>query len=212
MTDAAELGLRERKRLATRRAIQLAALRLVKSRGLDSVTIDDISHDADISPRTFFNYFPSKESALVGEGPTRPSDADVEEFVDGHGGLLEDLARMMTAVAGETLQDQEVIALRKSLASDYPHLTVMRMQTFQDFQRELVAIVARRLVVQYPALAEEPARLESRAQLVTMVSLAAMHHAWATWAAEPEAPDTIVDRMRASFAELAEVIGELAPR
>ncbi|MBW8873252.1 MAG: TetR family transcriptional regulator, partial [Leifsonia sp.] len=49
--DVAELGLRERKRLATRRAIQLAALRLVKDRGLDAVTIDDISHDADVSPR-----------------------------------------------------------------------------------------------------------------------------------------------------------------
>jgi AcrR family transcriptional regulator len=210
MTDVAELGLRERKRLATRRAIQLAALRLVKSRGLDSVTIDDISRDADISARTFFNYFASKESALVGEGPMRPSDADIEEFVEGHGVLLEDLARMMTSAAGEALQDQEVIALRKSLASVYPHLTVMRMQTFQDFQRELVAIVARRLAVQYPALTAEPQRLDSRAQLVTMVSLAAMHHAWATWAAEPEASDTIVDRMRASFVELADVIGELS--
>jgi AcrR family transcriptional regulator len=210
MTDVAELGLRERKRLATRRAIQLAALRLVMSRGLDNVTIDDISHDADISPRTFFNYFASKESALVGEGPSRPSEADVEAFVDGHGGLLEDLARMMTAAAGQALQDQEVITLRKSLASDYPHLTAMRMQTFQDFQRELVAIVARRLAQQDPALAAEPKRLESRAHLITMVSLAAMHHAWATWAAEPDARDTIVDRMRASFVELAEVIEELS--
>ncbi|HEY4226492.1 MAG TPA: TetR family transcriptional regulator [Pseudolysinimonas sp.] len=210
MTDAAELGLRERKRLATRRAIQLAALRLVKDRGLESVTIDDISHDADISPRTFFNYFPSKEAALVGEGPTHPTAADIEEFVDGHGGLLDDLGRMMTAAASEALQDQEVIALRRSLVSDYPHLTVMRMQTFQDFQRELVAIVARRLAVQDPALAAEPQRLESRAQLVTIVSLAAMHHAWATWAADPDAVDTIVDRMRDSFVELADVIGELS--
>ena len=165
MTDVAELGLRERKRLATRRAIQLAALRLVKSRGLDNVTIDDISRDADISPRTFFNYFPSKESALVGEGPVRAPEADVEAFVDGQGGLLEDIGRMMTAAAGEALQDQEVITLRKALAADYPHLTAMRMQTFQDFQRDLVAIVARRLARQDPALAADPARLESRAHV-----------------------------------------------
>ncbi len=207
---AVEPGLRERKRLATRRAIQLAALRLVKSRGLDAVTIDDISRDADISPRTFFNYFPSKESALVGEGRLHSSEADVEAFVQGRGTLLEDLARMMTAAAADALQDQEIIALRKALAANHPHLTVMRMQTFHDVQRELAAVVARRLAVQYPTLAAEPKRLESRAQLLTMVSLAAMHHAWASWAAEPDAADTIVDRMRGSFDELGDVIGELA--
>lgn len=213
MTETAvEPGLRERKRLATRRAIQLSALRLVRSRGLDSVTIDEISREADVSPRTFFNYFASKESALVGEGPIHPSEAAVEEFVIGRGGLLEDLARMMTASAANMLQDQEIIQLRKSLAGDYPHLTVMHKQTFRDFQVVLTGIVARRLSAENSELAADPARLESRAQLVTMVALAGMHHAWTCWAAEPDGSDSIVDRMRDSFRELAEVIGELVPR
>ncbi|MEO8263341.1 MAG: helix-turn-helix domain-containing protein, partial [Pseudolysinimonas sp.] len=71
MTDPAveTPGLRERKRLATRRAIQVAAIEIVRERGLDATTIDEIARIADISPRTFFNYFSSKEEAIIGDGP-----------------------------------------------------------------------------------------------------------------------------------------------
>ena len=61
VTPIEEPGLRERKRRATRRAIQLAVIDLVAERGLDGTTVDEISRRADISPRTFFNYFTSKD-------------------------------------------------------------------------------------------------------------------------------------------------------
>src|SRR6476469_8830073 len=58
-------SLRERKKAETRAALSQAVLRLALERGLDEVTADDIAAAANVSVRTFHNYFGSKEEALA---------------------------------------------------------------------------------------------------------------------------------------------------
>ncbi len=61
-------GLRERKKIATRRALGVAAMRLAVERGLENVLVDDIADAAGVSARTFNNYFASKYEAICALG------------------------------------------------------------------------------------------------------------------------------------------------
>ncbi|MEC3975062.1 acyl-CoA-like ligand-binding transcription factor [Amycolatopsis sp. H20-H5] len=58
-------GLRERKKAKTRAAVQRHALRLFGEQGYAATTVDQIAAAAEISPSTFFRYFPSKEATVV---------------------------------------------------------------------------------------------------------------------------------------------------
>lgn len=64
-------GRRQRKKNQTRRALRVAAVDLVAQHGFDHVTIEDITEAVDVSPRTFFNYYASKEEALTAADPDR---------------------------------------------------------------------------------------------------------------------------------------------
>jgi AcrR family transcriptional regulator len=59
------VSLRERKKRATREALQAAALRLALERGPENLRVEDIAEAAGVSPRTYNNYFPSREHAIV---------------------------------------------------------------------------------------------------------------------------------------------------
>src|SRR5687768_15977154 len=86
MTDT---GLRERKKQRTREAIVENALRLFEERGFDQTTIADIAEAADIAPRTFFGYFPSKEDVVF---------ADFPVYLDALAARLRDRDRSETAI------------------------------------------------------------------------------------------------------------------
>ena len=100
------LGLRQVKKADTRRRLTLAARSLVAEHGLDRVTVERIGAEAGVSPRTFFNYFDSKELAVLGEEPPLGTSESRAQFVAGGptGEVLVDLLDLLdpsVSVAGE---------------------------------------------------------------------------------------------------------------
>ncbi|MGA9674725.1 MAG: TetR family transcriptional regulator [Mycobacterium sp.] len=67
LSDNHALGRRERKKIKTRQAIRREAFRLIEENGYAATTVEHIADAADVSPSTFFRYFPSKESLLLAD-------------------------------------------------------------------------------------------------------------------------------------------------
>jgi AcrR family transcriptional regulator len=203
-------GVRERKRVATRVAIQRAVLTLSLERGFDGVTVEEISHEAGVSPRTFFNYFPTKEAAVLGDVPEMPDDEAIARFIaagpeqpvlDGIRDLL-----LSTAERDGNPDAAGIEPLRRKLLREHPHLFTMRMVSMKQLEMELFDVVERRLLHDDPGLADDREHLQSRARLVTFVAFAAIRHSWSCWA-EAGGRGSLADRLMETFAEMHELVG-----
>jgi AcrR family transcriptional regulator len=138
-------GLRERKKVATRLALHRAALELVTDRGLDAVTVDDIAERADVSPRTFFNYFPSKVDAVIGMDPDEP-DRLVEAFTarPATESPVQALHEVQRERAVAMAADPGLWQLRLQVIGTHPVLVQRLMSAFAESERLLAEAVAER--------------------------------------------------------------------
>lgn len=169
-------GLRERKKAETRQAVHEAALRLIVEHGLDNVTVEAIADAANISRRTFSNYFAGKEDALLYGDEQRlntlvrrvhqqpPHQSAWQALLGALDGLYEE--------AGST--DRE-LHLRTRLAMRHPSLLARQMANRVRLETELSRAVAER---------ERPGDVSP--EVITVAFLAALRIASQWWCAEHE--------------------------
>ena len=138
-------GLRERKKAATRLALHEAALRLVAQHGLDGVSVDDIAARADVSPRTFFNYFATKDDAVLGLDPAelrRTADALAARPADEP--AVEAMRAVQREQAVEMARETELWPLRLQVIEANPGLVGRLVTHFGEADRALASAVAER--------------------------------------------------------------------
>jgi len=146
-------SLRERKKLATRRGIRRVALELIAERGFSHVTVEDIAAAADVSPRTFFNYFPSKEAVLFGADPGRAEEvrARLVHDLPGHSALevlravLTDRARQLAAELAELGGDPARWAAQVKAAQADPQLRAAQASHMAQVEASFASALAERL-------------------------------------------------------------------
>jgi len=134
-------GLRERKKAKTRAAIQTQALRLIAEQGYEATTVEQIAEAAEISPSTFFRYFPTKEDVVVEDG----YDPMILAAFEAAGPAERPLTRLRTAVREvlSVIGDEEAQILeRTQLIFAVPALrarTLQNMLTTMDILAETLA-------------------------------------------------------------------------
>ncbi|MDQ7069616.1 MAG: TetR family transcriptional regulator [Rhodobacterales bacterium] len=167
-------NLRARQRLLTTEAIRQSAIELVHAKGLDNVTTEMISEAAGISPRTFFNYFPYKEAALV--PPTEEfCEATITKFLAADGNLIDDLADLITPMTSVWDGNRPLLRKLFEIADSHPKLVMLKANSVHEHEMGLRTLLVLRFKTDEHAYA--PILV---AAVVTSAIRVAMEH----WASE----------------------------
>ncbi|MBT0995700.1 TetR/AcrR family transcriptional regulator [Cellulomonas sp. DKR-3] len=145
--DAPQVGLRERKKRARREALIDATHRLVERDGLDAVTVDAICAEAGVSSRTFFNYFESKDDAVLGHAPWPVSPVASARFVAGGptGDLVTDLEALLATVIAQPPLGHERFRRALELAAAEPRLLARHIAWVEAHRGEMLELATARL-------------------------------------------------------------------
>lgn len=136
------MSLRERNRVDTWTAIHNAAAELALEHGWTATTVDKIAAQAGVSKRTFFNYFPSKEDAILGaQDPTLP-DADLAAFYASEEDLIHRTVTLTMAVMRASYPYDQNRPRRRELIKKVPELS-SRMKHLAAAVEQVVEPVVR---------------------------------------------------------------------
>ncbi|WP_406381047.1 TetR/AcrR family transcriptional regulator [Streptomyces sp. NBC_01618] len=191
------VGLRERKKEATRQAVHEATLRLTVEHGFDHVTVEAVADAAGISRRTFSNYFTGKEDALlygeerqIRELVRAVRDRPAEETA------WSALRAAMAQFAERVAPPEREWALRTRLAMRHPSLLARQLANHATLERDLAEAVA-----VHRAPTEKPVRpLVLAAAFLSSLRIAMRMWIEEDLAREPsEVIDEILDEMACRF-------------
>jgi len=139
------VGLRERKKLKTKAAIQKEALRLFLEKGFEGTTVEEIATAVDISPSTFFNYFPTKEDVVFQDelDPLILAAFNAEPATERP--LAAIRHAMMAVFTQLTPEQSRVMRQRIALMSSTPSLRAAMLAQFADLVEQIAQLMAGRI-------------------------------------------------------------------
>lgn len=183
-------GLRERKREQTANAIHVAAAELVLDHGLEATTIDAISERAGVSTRTFFNYYPGKEDAVLGFDEVAVAAELAKERPysgDPLVALFDLLYEIFEASGGQQHRSQ----LKRAVVVKYPQLLTRQMVRVAELEDRLSEIVAGWLATDPRFSAGSDAERREEARILLSICLATVRASVRRWTdhADLAAPD-----------------------
>ncbi|MFT8705110.1 MAG: TetR family transcriptional regulator [Bifidobacterium sp.] len=135
------LGLRERKKQLTRDTTHDVAMTLAQKRGFAEVTVEEICAGANVSARTFFNYYPSKADAIFGISLHPLTAVQREQFLHSKGGLLTDLCGVFASCI---ILPKDTTTLREQLSSCHTEAFAEIGAHFKELFKSMHVLAERR--------------------------------------------------------------------